>query len=179
MNRKLLDDLRDLKLNIKEFRSISHQLSKKLADDVRDEIEGDILLLPILRAGIALLPSFLETFHEARVGFIGLERDDRTKTPRLYFQNIPEIKNCNVIILEPMIATGGTLTLTLEKLKEIGADLSKVRIVNFISSEPGITRIQQNYPNVKIISVATDPELDQNQSISPGLGDFGDRYFGN
>lgn len=140
-------------------------------------IEKPFIALPILRSGIALLNPFLETVSNARVGFAGLARDETTAVAHEYYWKIPEPqKNDVIVILDPMIATGGSMLSVLRRLRR---DLdNEIRIASIIAARPGLTAIQNEFPEVSIITTAIDETLNSHKYIVPGLGDFGDRYFG-
>lgn len=141
--------------------------------------QAPIMVVPILRSGLALLPSFLKLFEEASVGVIGLKRDEKTHNAHLYYANIPPIKNpMNIIIIDPMLATGGTSCQTVQALIEKGALEHLILFVSIVSAPEGMKALSTAYPHITIITAAVDDRLNDNKYILPGLGDFGDRYFG-
>lgn len=177
MKQTLLDILRDRNTSIVDFRRASDKLAELIATDVASPAE-EIVLIPILRAGIALLPSFLKCFETARVGFIGVQRDTKA-LPVLYYENLPHLsKTDSIIILDPIIATGGSTLITLEKLTQTGASPEKITLVGMVAAPEGLEAIQKNFPAVEVNVLAVDQGLDERKYIVPGLGDFGDRYFG-
>ena len=126
-----------------------------------------------------MLPPFLKFFENTKVGFIGLKRDEATAIPKMYYKNLPKIsKTDDVIILDPMIATGGSGSKAIEILKENGVAEEKIIFVAIICATPGIEKIKKEHPKVKIICAQEDKELNKVYFIVPGLGDFGDRFFG-
>lgn len=138
-----------------------------------------VILVPVLRAGLAMLSAFLEVFPKSAVGFLGIRRDEKEATPHLYYENLPEIGNKDrVFLLDPMLATGGTASLSLKRLAAKGANLSHITLVSFLASKEGLAKISKQYPEVHCSIVAIDPALNQEYFIVPGLGDFGNRYFG-
>ncbi len=140
--------------------------------------ENKVILVPILRAGLALLPPFVALFPQASIGFIGIRRDEKDASPHLYYENIPDIpSNAAVFLLDPMLATGGTANLALDHLARLGAEPAHTLLTTFLASQIGIGALRERHPRVRIISAAIDPELDSKKFIVPGLGDFGDRYF--
>lgn len=175
--------LRDRKSKTGEFRKAAQGVAQVLAKEVSrhpltEETKGGIILVPILRAGLALLPAFLEKFPESHVGFIGLKRDEKTLKPKAYYQNIPKIsKNDTVIVLDPMLATGGSAVTGIGTLVKAGASEKNIIFVGVISAPEGIANLQKNFPLVQILCAAYDEKLDKKGYIVPGLGDFGDRYF--
>ncbi|MBI5077984.1 MAG: uracil phosphoribosyltransferase [Candidatus Yonathbacteria bacterium] len=172
--------LRNRKSTTKEFRDGANEVSRILAKEVSRHVVSSkkIILVPILRAGLALLPSFIEKFSEARVGFIGLKRNEKTLKPKAYYQNLPRISKSDVVIvLDPMLATGGSAVAGIATLIEAGAREEDIVFVGVISAPEGIANVQKNFPRVRILCAAYDKKLDKKGYIVPGLGDFGDRYF--
>lgn len=136
-----------------------------------------IVLFPILRAGLGLLDGAIEVFPEARVGLIGVYRDEKTLEPVAYHLSGPkDLSDSAVFILDPMLATGGSGVYATSKVKEMGA--ITVRFVCVIAAPEGVDRMQEAHPDVPIIAAALDPELNSHAYIVPGLGDAGDRFFG-
>jgi uracil phosphoribosyltransferase len=141
------------------------------------ELSEKVIVIPVLRAGLAMLFALQEILPTVSVGFIGLERDEKTAIARQYYQKFPKIeKHNNVIVIDPMLATGGSIDNTLEILKEKG--IEDVVIVSVLSAPEGLERINKKYPNVIIFTAAIDKGLNDVKYILPGLGDYGDRYFG-
>ncbi|KKT60672.1 MAG: Uracil phosphoribosyltransferase, partial [Parcubacteria group bacterium GW2011_GWC1_44_26] len=172
---------RNKKTKTEEFRKSAHEVARALAKEVAQHtVKKGIVLVPILRAGLALLPAFIEKFPKALVGFIGLKRNEKTLKPKAYYQNIPKIlKNDVVIVLDPMLATGGSAVAGIKTLMRAGAREENIIFVGIISAPEGIANVQDNFPLVRILCAEYDKKLDKNGYIVPGLGDFGDRYFGN
>ena len=111
------------------------------------------------------------------VGFVGLERDEQTAQAREYYRKLPKLlASHQVLVIDPMLATGGSFDDTVALLKEKGA--KRITIVSIVSAPEGIKRVQRNHPEVKIFTAAIDDHLNDRKFIVPGLGDFGDRYFG-
>lgn len=175
------NSLRYKKTKTEEFRKSAHALARALANEVARNIKKErIILVPILRAGLALLPAFIEKFPRASVGFIGLKRNEKTLKPKAYYQNIPKLsKNDTVIVLDPMLATGGSAVAGIKTLIKCGAREKNIIFVGIISAPEGIAKLQKNFPLVQILCAEYDKKLDKKGYIVPGLGDFGDRYFGN
>lgn len=141
--------------------------------------QAPIMLVPVLRSGIALMPAFLEFFEDASVGVIGLKRDEKTHQAHLYYINMPSVTPpLHAIILDPMLATGGTACQVVTALLERGIDQNMIIFVGIVSAPEGIKALKDTYPHVKIITAACDERLNDEKFIVPGLGDFGDRYFG-
>lgn len=141
--------------------------------------QAPIMVVPILRSGLALMPSFLNFFEEASIGIIGLKRDETTHIARLYYANLPPIVNpMNIIIIDPMLATGGTACQTVQVLRDKGAVEKMIIFACIVSAPEGIAALHDKFPDVTIITAARDERLNDNKFIVPGVGDFGDRYFG-
>ncbi len=141
------------------------------------ELKDDVVVVPVLRAGLAMLFAIQDFLPAISVGFIGLERDETTAIAREYYKKIPKmVTKGNVVILDPMLATGGSFDDTVKAIKEMGA--KKITLVCIVSAPEGITRIQKEHPDVEIYTAAIDRNLNDKKYIVPGLGDFGDRYFG-
>jgi uracil phosphoribosyltransferase len=135
------------------------------------------LLVPILRAGLGLLDGFLSVLPEAEVGIIGLRRNEETFEPEQYAQKLPaDLRGRDVFVLDPMLATGGSLAFTCQLLIDRGAE--NVIAVSVISAPEGVRRVEAACPTVHIITAALDPGLNEKAFIVPGLGDAGDRLFG-
>lgn len=176
---ELITTLRDPQTKASLFRKASNTLSLLLAKETKQKIESDenIVLVPILRAGMALLPAFMDVFETARVGFIGIHRDEKA-LPHTYYEKLPPITpKDQIIILDPMVATGGSTLCTIKKLRSKGAHPSHITIVSMIGAPEGKTAIQNAYPETQIHLAILDERLDAKKYIVPGLGDFGDRFF--
>jgi uracil phosphoribosyltransferase len=140
-------------------------------------LDHSIILVPVLRAGLSMLFSAHEFLPRASVGFIGLERDEITAVAYEYYQKFPaDLANKRIIILDPMLATGGSLIDTMTALKKEGA--SDVRAVCVVAAPEGIRAVNTKFPDLLIFTAAVDSHLNEKKYIVPGLGDFGDRYFG-
>lgn len=174
-----LKKLRDRKLKMGPFREASIKLSRLIASEILLQIgsKQKIILIPILRSGMVLLPAFQEIFMDAPIGLIGIQREEKSALPRLYYQNLPSIlPNDRILILDPMIATGGSAALALNLLKEAGG--KNLTLIGVIAAPEGLALVKKKHPEVDIYTVAIDSGLDDQKFIVPGLGDFGDRYFG-
>ncbi|MGH3088070.1 MAG: uracil phosphoribosyltransferase [Rubrobacteraceae bacterium] len=142
-----------------------------------EEISGPVCLVPVLRAGLGMLDGALALLPKATVGFMGLFRDEETAQPVEYYVNLPRnLENYLVLVLDPMLATGGSLSATLFKLKEEGA--AWISCLHAVAAVPGVERVCAEHPDVNFYSAALDPELDERSFIVPGLGDAGDRLYG-
>ena len=142
-----------------------------------EEISGPVCLVPVLRAGLGMLDGALALLPKATVGFMGLFRDEVTAQPIEYYVNLPRnLEDYLVLVLDPMLATGGSLSATLTKLKEEGA--TWISCLHAVAAVPGVERLTQEHPEVNFYPAAVDPELNDAAFIVPGLGDAGDRLYG-
>lgn len=141
------------------------------------EIDTDIVVVPILRAGVGMLEGILELVPTARVGFVGLYRDEETKQPVTYYERFPrQIKGGTCIVIDPMLATGGSTVAALDLLKQSGAE--HIVVICIVTCPEGIELVEAAHPDVKIYAAAIDEKLNEKKYIVPGLGDAGDRLFG-
>lgn len=198
MKRTLITVLRNRDTSIEQYRQATDQLGTVLAvecdalfpksavfvDTPLARTHGvcfkhESVLVPILRSGLVLLPPFMRFHPGASVGFIGIRRDEKTAIPESYYTKLPPFSSHNpILILDPMIATGGSATLAVKILKEAGAVEKQITLIAFIAAPKGITRFQSACPEVGLVIAQVDEGLDEEKRIIPGLGDFGDRYFG-
>jgi uracil phosphoribosyltransferase len=140
-------------------------------------LDTDLVVIPILRAGVGMMEGILELVPTARVGFVGLYRDEETKLPVTYYERFPsQIKGGTCIIIDPMIATGGSTAAAIDKLKENGA--GNIVVVCIVTCPEGIALVEAEHPDVPIYAAAIDDKLNEKKYIVPGLGDAGDRLFG-
>ena len=141
------------------------------------KIDTDIVVVPILRAGVGMLEGILELVPTARVGFVGLYRDEKTKKPVTYYERFPRhIKGGTCIVIDPMLATGGSTVAALDLLKQNGA--ANIVVICIVTCPEGIELVEAAHPDVPIYAAAIDEKLDERKYIVPGLGDAGDRLFG-
>jgi len=148
-----------------------------LAETEVEEIAGPVCLVPVLRAGLGMLEGALALLPDATVGFMGLQRDEETAEPVEYYVNLPSnLEEYLVLVLDPMLATGGSLSATLGKLEEYGARW--ISCLHAVAAAPGVERVTKEHPDASFYTAAVDPELDDRAFIVPGLGDAGDRLYG-
>jgi uracil phosphoribosyltransferase len=191
-----LTQLRDRDCEPGRFRQLVEQVARLMVPIVTADLESlpatvhtpletaegrrlrhDLILVPILRAGLGLAEGFLSLLPEARVAHIGLARDETTLEPATYYYNAPvNLPDAEVLVVDPMLATGGSAIETLRKLKEQGA--KRLRFVCLVACPEGIERLESKYPEVPVYAAAIDRQLDERGYIRPGLGDAGDRIFG-
>jgi uracil phosphoribosyltransferase len=141
------------------------------------QLEREVVLVPVLRAGLGMLDSILQLIPHARVGFIGLKREETTLRAMFYHKSLPKnLEQFEVVLIDPMLATGGSAVAALDLLAEQGA--KHIRMVNLVAAPEGIGTVQKKYPRVPIFTAAVDRKLNERGFIVPGLGDAGDRLFG-
>ena len=188
--------IRDIDTGHKRFRELATEITKficyealkniktkevavqtPVAKAICRKIDTDIVVIPILRAGVGMLEGILELVPTARVGFVGLYRDEATKLPVTYYERFPpQIEGGTCIIIDPMLATGGSTLAAIDLLKEQGAD--NIIVICIVTCPEGIELVEEAHPDVLIYAAAIDDELNEKKYIVPGLGDAGDRLFG-
>ncbi|HEY8811576.1 MAG TPA: uracil phosphoribosyltransferase [Candidatus Dormibacteraeota bacterium] len=139
-------------------------------------MEQEIVAVPVLRAGLGLLGPVLELLPKVSVGYIGLERDDETAVARIYYNKLPPLAGKVPLLLDPMLATGGSGARAIELIKDAGGQ--DIRFVCVVAAPEGVRIVEDRHPEVKIFTAALDDGLNDRAYIVPGLGDFGDRLFG-
>ena len=138
-------------------------------------LANDIVLIPILRAGLGMLNGFLNIITNARIGYLGVYRNEETLEPVTYYANLPTgIEHSEIYLLDPMLATGGSADFCLALIKKNGG--KNITMVTLVSAPEGIAVIHKNHPEVKIITASLDRALNDKGYILPGLGDAGDRF---
>jgi uracil phosphoribosyltransferase len=141
------------------------------------QLKREIVLVPVLRAGLGMLDSILQLIPHARVGFIGLRREETTLQAQFYHKSFPKnLADVEVVLIDPMLATGGSSVAALDLLSEQGA--RNVRLVNLVAAPQGVRAVRRKYARVQIFAAAVDKTLNERGFIVPGLGDAGDRLFG-
>ncbi len=191
-----LTRLRDLRTQSQEFRRVLSEVAAlmlyeatrsfavrgisvrtPLAATRGFRLRREVLLVPILRAGLGMLDSILQLIPNARVGFIGLKREETTLRATSYHKSLPRnLRRLEVILIDPMLATGGSTVAAMDLLCERGA--MHVRLVNLVAAPEGVRRVRRHYPDLPIFTAAVDRNLNERGYIVPGLGDAGDRLFG-
>jgi uracil phosphoribosyltransferase len=148
-----------------------------LAPTIGWQLEREVVLVPVLRAGLGMLDSILQLIPHARVGFIGLKREETTLRAMFYHKSLPKnLGRFEVLLIDPMLATGGSTVAALDLLLEQGA--KHIRVVNLVAAPEGIRTVQAKHPRIPIFTAAVDAKLNNKGYIIPGLGDAGDRLFG-
>ena len=179
---RLLSTLRDRTTGTADFRKASDELARLLCVEtlgrMRSADDDGLMLVPVLRAGLALLPAFTSALPGAPVAFIGIARDEDTAQPDLYYTRFPEVMPTRALIIDPMLATAGTACLVAELLMREGYAPDAMHFAGVLASREGMERLAGVIPGGNISVLAVDPELDARKFIVPGIGDYGDRYFG-
>lgn len=147
-----------------------------LAEADAIEIEAEVVAIPVLRAGLGLLAPVMELLPRVSVGYIGLERDEQTAVARIYYNKLPRLKGKIPLLLDPMLATGGSAAQALDLIKEAGG--RDARMICIVAAPEGVKVLEERHPEVDIYTAALDERLNDRAYIVPGLGDFGDRLFG-
>jgi len=145
-------------------------------EETMGRVLEDLVAVPILRAGLGMLEAVTELFPEVAVGYIGLERDEASLKPQSYYRKLPPVRGRHVLVLDPMLATGGSGSAATAAVKE--GEPASIRFVCVVSAPEGLARMQDDHPDVPIFTAAIDRQLNEHGYILPGLGDFGDRLFG-
>ena len=139
-------------------------------------VDREVVAIPVLRAGLGLLPPVLELLPRVSVGYIGLERDEETAVARIYYNKLPKLEGKVPLLLDPMLATGGSAAQALDLIKEAGG--VEPRFICVVAAPEGVKVVEERHPEVHIYAAALDEGLNSKAYIVPGLGDFGDRLFG-
>jgi uracil phosphoribosyltransferase len=191
-----LMELRDVRTDPPAFRRAANRISVLLAAEALRDIPSasgtvitplgpadgrvvriDVVVVPVLRAGLGMLDAVLELLPAARVGHIGLQRDESTAIASKYYTKLPpNLADSHVLMIDPMLATGGSAVAAIDLIKAAGArDISMICIV---AAPDGVQLVEQHHPDVAVYTPVVDRELNSHKYIVPGLGDFGDRLYG-
>jgi len=194
LSRHYLTVLRDETTEPEEFRAATRRLAYTLIMqaterlsldrlDIRTPLEKtagyrvpDVVAIAVLRAGLGLLDAVVDLIPSVKVGFAGVQRDEETAEPIEYYFKPPDLSDSHVLILEPMLATGGSLSWACGKAKE--SDARDITALCVVAAPEGVKRMYDDHPDVRIVAAALDRELNDRFYIVPGLGDMGDRLFG-
>jgi len=191
-----LTEARDRQTSVERFRALLGQIAMLMAFELtRDyptrstrvrtplaecagcQLAVDLTLVPVLRAGLGMTDGILTLIPQARVGHLGLYRDEKTLEPVTYYNKLPpDIADSDVIVIDPMLATGGSLCAAIDLIKATGA--RRIKILCLVASPVGIRTVARTHGDVPIYTAAIDDALDERGFIVPGLGDAGDRIFG-
>ena len=137
---------------------------------------GDLVAVAVLRAGLGMLDAVVDLLPHVHVGFAGVQRDEETALPQEYYYKLPDLTGATVLVLEPMLATGGSLSWAVGKVKKSGA--TDITALCVVAAPEGVKRMYQDHPDVRIVTAGLDRDLSAKHYIQPGLGDMGDRLFG-
>ncbi len=191
-----LMELRDIRTQPPAFRRAANRISLLLAAEalrdvpsVPDTVEtplgpadgrvvrGDVVVVPVLRAGLGMLNAVLELVPTARVGHIGLQRDESTAIASRYYSRLPPgLEHSYVLMIDPMLATGGSAVAAINLIKAAGA--RTIRMICIVAAPDGVALVERHHPDVTVYTPAIDSHLNTHSYIVPGLGDFGDRLYG-
>lgn len=192
----VITHLRDKTTKPATFRTLCYQISLLLAIEATRSLPTEekaietpmepmtsrvlshqpLVVVPILRAGLGMVQPFLDLFPDVSVGYIGLERDHTTAIARSYYCKLPPLSGRRVLLVDPMLASGGSAVKAIEVVRAQGA--SDITLVCIVSAPEGVAAVEQGNPAVPIYTAALDRELNARKYILPGLGDFGDRLYG-
>jgi len=162
---------------MRELPSTTVSVDTPLGPAPGKKIGSDVVVVPVLRAGLGMLDAVLELVPDARVGHIGLQRDEITAAASQYYSKLPSnLSGSFVLMIDPMLATGGSAVAALDLLARAGA--TRVRIVCIVAAPEGVATVQRQHPEVSIYTPVVDRGLNEHKFIVPGLGDFGDRLYG-
>ncbi|NNL86214.1 MAG: uracil phosphoribosyltransferase [Myxococcales bacterium] len=195
LTRHLVTILRDRRTGSEAFRSATRRLAYTLLIEATadlpvasreietplermagEELSAQIVAVAVLRAGLGLLDAVVDLFPGVTVGYVGVQRDEETAEPEEYYTKFPNLRGCRTLVLEPMLATGGSLSWACQRAREAGA--TDITALCVVAAPTGVERMERDHPDVRIVTAACDRELDDRFYIRPGLGDMGDRLFG-
>lgn len=187
--RNRLTDTKTFRENVNEIGSlVTYEITRDLTTkDIRietpmavttcQELAKEVVIVPILRAGLGMVDGIHNVIPTAKIGHVGLYRDEKTLTPHAYYMKLPNIlTEATILIVDPMLATGGSAVAAINLVKQQGG--KDIRFVGLVGCPEGIKMLQKHHPDVDIYLVSVDEKLDENGYIVPGLGDCGDRLFG-
>jgi uracil phosphoribosyltransferase len=180
---------RDFRYNVSEIAALmAYEITRDLpmkkiiietpvSDCETTELAAGVVLIPVLRAGLGMVEGIVNLLPDAKVGHIGMYRDHETLKPITYFSKFPEsLSDSIVMVLDPMLATGGSASAAIKVIKENGA--KTIKLVSIVGAPEGVARIEKDHPDVQVFLAALDSNLNEHGYIVPGLGDAGDRLFG-
>ena len=191
-----LSIIRDKKTNTKEFRQVVREIANLMTYEATKDLETvdievktpcgiakckkikkDVVIVPILRAGLGMVEGVADLIPNAKVGHIGAYRDEETLQPQSYYTKFPEnISQATVLLVDPMLATGGSVSYSIDVLKAAG--VKEIIYMGIVGAPEGLNKIQEDHPDIDIYLASLDEKLNEKGYIVPGLGDCGDRLFG-
>ncbi len=160
----------------KHLTTLSKEIDTPLTKTKGVQIENNSVAISVLRAGLGLMDGVQQLIPNISFGYIGVQRNEETAQPENYYEKLPDLVDKNVFILEPMLATGGSLSFAIETVKKYNP--KNIHALTVISAPEGINKIKENHPDITLVTASIDEKLDDNWYIVPGLGDMGDRLFG-
>jgi uracil phosphoribosyltransferase len=161
----------------RDFETVPRMIETPICETTVYELKKQIVIIPILRAGLGMVDGIHNIIPTAKIGHIGLYRDEETLQPHVYYSKFPkDIENSVVLVVDPMLASGGSASKAIDILKAHGA--KDIRYVGLVGCPEGIARLEKDHPDINIYLAALDSHLNENGYIVPGLGDCGDRLFG-
>lgn len=161
----------------RNFKTVKKTIETPMATTTSYVLSKPVVIVPILRAGLGMVEGIHKIIPNAKIGHIGLYRDEKTMEPVEYFSKLPpNISEATVLVVDPMLATGGSASKTISILKKSGAE--DIRFIGIVGCPEGVERLSKDHPEIDIYLAAMDSHLDENAYIVPGLGDCGDRLFG-
>lgn len=192
----VITHLRDKTTKPATFRTLCYQISLLLAVEATRNLATEaksietplepmtgrvlgaqpLVVVPILRAGLGMVQPFLDIFPDVSVGYVGLERDHATAIARSYYCKLPPVTGRRVLLVDPMLATGGSAVQAIDVVREHGG--TDLTLVSIVCSPEGVAEVEKHHPGVPIFTAALDRGLNAKKYILPGLGDFGDRLYG-
>ena len=162
---------------LRELPSVAGTVETPLGPANGRLVRDDVVVVPVLRAGLGMLDAVLELVPAARVGHIGLQRDEATAIASRYYSRLPpDIKRSFVLMIDPMLATGGSAVAAIDLMKDAGA--RTIRMICIVAAPDGVALVEERHPDVLVFTPVIDSHLDAHKYIVPGLGDFGDRLYG-
>ena len=160
----------------KHLTTLSKEIDTPLTKTKGVQIENNSVAISVLRAGLGLMDGVQQLIPNISFGYIGVQRNEETAQPENYYEKLPDLVDKNVFILEPMLATGGSLSFAIETVKKYNP--KNIHALTVIAAPEGINKIKENHPDITLVTASIDEKLDDNWYIVPGLGDMGDRLFG-
>jgi uracil phosphoribosyltransferase len=162
---------------LRDLPTVAATVTSPMGDAHGHRIGADVVVVPVLRSGLGMLDAVLELLPSARVGHIGLQRDETTAVASQYYSKLPNgLEHSYVLMIDPMLATGGSAVAALDLLKRAGA--RDIRILCIVAAPEGIAVVERHFPDIRIFTPVIDQGLNDRKFIVPGLGDFGDRLYG-
>ncbi len=160
----------------RDFKTKKVTINTPVCETEAKELENEVVIVPILRAGLGMVEGIQSIIPTAKVGHVGMYRDETSLEPIEYYAKFPPLENSVVLVVDPMLATGGSASLAIDAVKKRGA--KDIRFVGLVGCPEGLKRLEKDHPNVDVYLAACDEKLNEKGYIVPGLGDCGDRLFG-